>query len=219
VIVASELDPSTARIVGYLSEAGIPINAVFFRCFQDDGREYLTRTWFVEPNEAEARAEKATVRRGEPWNGQDYYVAIGDGEHRTWEDCVRYGFVSGGQGRWYSRPLEKLVVGARVFAAVPGEGYVGYGEVTAPAVRVRDFTVAIDGEPRPILELPLRATHMAENADDPEKSEYVVRVRWDKHLPIEQAFWEKGMFANQLTACKLRHKFTLERLTERFGLE
>jgi hypothetical protein len=40
---------------------------------------------------------------------------------------------------------------------------------------------------------------MAENADDPEKPEYVVRVRWDKHLPIEQAFWEKRMFANQLT--------------------
>lgn len=219
VIVASELDPSTERIVSYLSESGIPINAVFFRCFHDEGREYLTRSWFVEPNEAEARAEKAVTRRSEPWNGQDFYVAIGESEHRTWEDCVRYGFVSGGQGRWYNRPLEKLFVGARVFACVPGKGYVGYGEVTAPAMRVRDFTVEINGETRPILDVPLRATHMAENADDAEKSEYLVRVRWDEHVPVEQAYWEKGMFANQLTACKLRHKFTLERLAESFGLE
>jgi hypothetical protein len=219
VVVASELDPSTERIVSYLSESGIPINAVFFRCFHDEDREYLTRSWFVEPNEAEARAEKAVTRRTEPWNGQDFYVAIGEGEHRTWEDCVRYGFVSGGQGRWYNRPLEKLFVGARVFACVPGQGYVGYGEVISPAVRVRDFTVEVDGVTRSILEAPVRATHMAENADDAEKSEYLVRVRWDEHVPVEQAYWEKGMFANQLTACKLRHKFTLERLAERFGLE
>ncbi|MGH7488878.1 MAG: endonuclease NucS domain-containing protein, partial [bacterium] len=86
VVVASELDASTERIVTYLSEGGIPINAVFFRCFQDDGREYLTRSWFVDPNEAEARAEKGAVGQMETWNGQDFYASIGDGEHRTWQD-------------------------------------------------------------------------------------------------------------------------------------
>lgn len=60
---------------------------------------------------------------------------------------------------------------------------------------------------------------MVENADDADKAAYLVRVRWGEHVPVEKAFWEKGMFANQLTACKLRHKFTLERLVERFGLE
>lgn len=106
-----------------------------------------------------------------------------------------------------------------MFACVPGEGYVGYGELTAPATRVRDFIVDVGGHPRPILELPLRATHMAENADDADEAEYLLRVRWDEHVLVEKAFWEKGMFANQLTACKLRHKFTVEKLAERFGLE
>jgi hypothetical protein len=218
VIVASELDASTERIVRYLSEAGIPINAVFFRCFQDDGREYLTRTWFVEPNEAEARAEKAVARRSEPWNGQDFYASVGEGEHRTWSDSVQYGFLSGGQGRWYSRSLQNLFVGARVFAC-PQRGYVGVGTVLEPVVRVRDFSVDVDGSLRPILDVSLLATKMGENADDPDKSEYVVRVQWYRTVTADHAFWEKGMFANQATTCKLRHKFTLERVASHFGFE
>jgi hypothetical protein len=219
VIVASELDSSTERIVGYLSESGVPINAVFFRCFRDDGREYLTRSWFVDPHEAEARAEKAVSGRGEPWNGQDFYVSIGEGEHRTWADCVQYGFVSGGQGRWYSRSLQNLFAGARVFACVPQRGYVGVGTVVDPVVRVRDFTVELNGATIPILDAPLRAPKMNENADDAEKSEYVVRVDWTHTLPVEQAFWEKGMFANQATACKLRNRFTRDRLAMHFHLD
>jgi len=39
------------------------------------------------------------------------------------------------------------------------------------------------------------------NADDPQKSEYVVPIEWVKTLPKEKAVWEKGMFANQHTAC------------------
>jgi hypothetical protein len=46
-----------------------------------------------------------------------------------------------------------------------------------------------------------------------------VLVDWMKTLPREQAIWEPGMFANQNTACKLRNQFTIERLTERFGLD
>jgi hypothetical protein len=36
VVVASELDNSTERIIGYLSaNYGVPINAVFFRHFKE----------------------------------------------------------------------------------------------------------------------------------------------------------------------------------------
>src|SRR5262249_25088163 len=56
IIVASELDNSTERIVGYLSNGyGVPINAVFFRYFKDGGAEYLTRSWLIEPNQAEVQ--------------------------------------------------------------------------------------------------------------------------------------------------------------------
>jgi hypothetical protein len=221
VVVASELDPSTERIIGYLStNYDVPVNAVFFRYFQDDDREYLARTWLIDPSEVEARTPATSAKKGtEPWNGKDYYVSIGEGEHRNWEDCRRYGFVSAGQGKWYSATLQMLKPGARIFACIPKIGYVGVGIVTESAVPVRDFMVQADGQANPILEMPLKAPNMGQHADDPELSEYLVRVDWTKTVPADKAIWEKGMFANQNSACKLRNKFTLEKLTERFGLE
>jgi len=54
VVVASELDDSTERIVLYLGESfGVPINVVFFTCFEDGGNRYLTRTWLKDPMEVE----------------------------------------------------------------------------------------------------------------------------------------------------------------------
>ena len=45
VIVASELDASTERIVDYLSESySLPINAVFFRYFESGEQQFLMRT-------------------------------------------------------------------------------------------------------------------------------------------------------------------------------
>ncbi len=132
IIVASDLDPSTERIIGYLSDNyGVPLNAVFFRYFKDGEREYLTRTWLVDPREAEAKASGTRKQKGrEPWNGRDFYVSLGDGRHRTWEDCEKYGFISGGGGKWYSQTLDLLFPGARVFVNIPGTGYVGcwYGQ-------------------------------------------------------------------------------------------
>jgi hypothetical protein len=86
------------------------------------------------------------------------------------------------------------------------------------AVRVHDFRVVVDGEERPIHAAHLHTQRMDENADDAALSEYLVRVDWIKTVPLDQAIWEKGMFANQNSACKLRSSFTIERLVDRFGL-
>ena len=215
IIVASELDNATERIVMYLCKNyGVPINAIFFRYFEDESHQYLARTWLIDPNEADARPERGK----ETWNGKDFYVSLGEGESRSWEDCREYGFISGGGGRWYSRTLDMLFLGARVFVCIPNKGYVGVGVVKERSQRVRDFTVDVDARSIPILQAPLRASAMGSDADDEELSEYLVRVEWLKALPREQAIWEKGMFANQNTVCKLRNKFTLDRLVERFGL-
>ncbi len=221
VIVASELDPSTERIVTYLSQQfGVPINALFFRYFRDGEREYLARTWLMDPEVTEADTIKATPAKPgrEAWNGQDYYVSLGEGEHRNWDDCVRYGFVSGGQGEWFSRTLSMLKPGSRIFTYIPDVGYVGVGTVAESVLPVMDFLVELDSQQVPILQAPLVAPNMGENADDPKRSEYLVRIKWLVTLPRDQALKEKGLFANQNTACRLRNKFTLNRLTERFGL-
>ena len=220
IVVAAELDSSTERIIDYLSSShGVPINAVFFRHFQDNGEEYLARSWLTDPKNVKVSEETQHRGKKETWNEQDFYVSLGVGEHRTWEDARRCGFVSGGQDRWYSRTLEQLFPDVRIFVHIPEEGYVGVGIVEEEAVPVKDFTVSIEGETRPILEAPLKAPSIGENADDPEKPEHLVRVDWIETRPWEDAIWEKGMFANQNTACKLRNQFTLDRLTERFGLE
>lgn len=222
IVVASELDNGTERIIDYLSSGfGVPINAVFFRYFKDGKNEYLARTWLIDPNQVEAQASKATSNRGgkESWNGRDWYVSLGVGDRRTWEDCQKYGFISAGGGHWYSNTLQLLVPGARIFACIPKQGYVGVGVVKEPTVKVSDFKVAVDGVEKPILETPLKAPKMGEYADDSDKSEYLVRVEWLKTVPAEQAVWEKGMFANQNSACKMRSTFTIERLVKHFGLE
>lgn len=220
VIVASELDSSTERIVNYLSEeGGIAINVLFFRYFMDGESEYLARTWLISPEQVEVRSTRSGASKTkEPWNGQDFYVSFGEDEQRSWTDAVRYGFVSGGGGRWYSRTLKQLEPGHRVFVNVPQRGYVGVGVVDGTAQRINDFEVDVEGEMRRILDAPLEAPNMARYADDPERSEYLVPVRWVKTVPVDQAVWERGMFANQNTACALRSSFTLDRLTERFAL-
>lgn len=216
VIVASELDPSTERIVGYLEDAyGVPVNAVFFRYMADGGARYLVRSWLTDPQEVEDRPARATR---EPWNKRDFYVSFGHEQYRSWDDARKYGFVSGGGGKWYTRTLYSLEPGNRVFVHVPQRGYVGVGTVTTTAQPVDEFEVELQGERRPILDADLEEP-MDAWVGDPDRTETLVGVEWIKTLDLEDAIWEPGFFANQNTACKLRNRFTIERLTALFGLE
>jgi hypothetical protein len=214
-VVATGIDSSTEQIVEYVRGYGVPINVLFFEYLQKDGeREYLARTWLTDPD-VEASGGLSSKKQA-PWNGNDFFVAVGEDNHRNWDDMRRYGFVSAGHGEKYRKAMSNLFEGARVWANIPGTGYVGVGEVVEPAVGINDFQVEVDGSTIPILQAPLRATDMSEEADDPELSEYLARVRWLDTRPREQAVWEKGMFANQNVVAKLRQSFTLQRLPELF---
>lgn len=221
IVVASELDTNTERIINYLTDNyGVPINAVFFRFFRDGDRDYLARTWLIEPEEAERKASKSTARKGgEAWNGRDFYISLGDGEHRSWNDCQKYGFISGGGGKWYSQTLKLLFPGSRVFVNIPKTGYVGVGLVKENAVPVKDFKVLLEDQEVPILSAPLVAPNMGENVDDLDLCEYLVRVEWLKTVPKNTAYWEKGLFAIQHTACRMTNSFTIARLSQHFGLD
>jgi hypothetical protein len=143
------------------------------------------------------------------WNGRDFYYCAGEGDRRRWPDMVRHGFVSAGGGRWYSRTLSALEPGHRVWAHVPKVGYVGVGEVTAPVAAVDETD---------LLRLDLEAPAMDRGLGDPDKREYLVRVRWLRTLAREDAFWIPGLFANQNSVARLRHRWTLERLAEAFEI-
>jgi len=102
IIVASELDPSTERIINYLNARDIAIKAVFFQVFQNGDDQLLSRAWLIDPGETQANVAAASRTKGEkePWNGE-YYVYYG--ADRSRDEARQYGFVSGGGGSCYSR--------------------------------------------------------------------------------------------------------------------
>ncbi|RMB04977.1 endonuclease NucS domain-containing protein [Eilatimonas milleporae] len=197
VIVAAELDPSSERIVNYLNERGLAINVLFFQVFEHNDTQLLSRAWLIDPGDVQAQAAN-TGRRGEkePWNGE-YYVSFGANQHRKWDDAIRYGFVSGGGGTWYSNSLRMLNKGDRIWVKIPGKGFVGVGRVAGSRVAAKDFRIA----EKPALEV-LQAEYHREFEHDPERSEYFVPVEWEHTVPATQAIHELGMFGNQNTVCR-----------------
>ena len=218
VIVASALDSTTERVVTYLLDHyKVSINAVFFRVYKDEGREYLARAWLHDPVGVEA-GSTGTVNSAE-WNGE-YYVSYGG--QRDWGDAVKYGFISAGGGRWYSNTLQQLEKGARIWVHIPGTGYVGVGVVEEPVVPCEEFLATDDkGHRSPLVTLSASAKSWTTSKDDPDNAEYVVRVRWLKTVNESQAVWEKGFFGNQNTVAQPtsdKWNHTVERLKGRFGL-
>lgn len=219
-IVATSLDPATERIVRFLSETyDVPINAVFFRHFKDGETSYLARTWLVEHDPQGAFAAKKR-RSHEPWNGHDWGVTFGTTDNsRSWDDAVKYGFVSAGGGRWYSQTLRHLPLAARLFVNIPGAGYVGVGEVIGEAQRFDVATVQVDGGEQLLSSQPLTATYRHDGDEADEIAEWVVPVQWDVTRPQKDAFWVKGMRANQNSAFRMYQQFTIDQVTAEFGVE
>jgi len=219
-VVAAEIDPATERIVSYLSDYGVPVNVVSFRYFRDDARAYLARTWLLD----EATTKPASGKRSsstEPWNERDWYVSFGEYPGgRNWEDATKYGFVSGGGGDWFSKTVRALPIDARVFTCIPKAGYVGVGTVIGPAAPFADAVVTVDSEPTPLATVPLKGRYIHSNGKEGDDlAEYVVPVAWISTRTRTDSIWESGMFANQNSACKLRNRFTLDRLYRAFKLE
>lgn len=221
-VVATDLDASSERIVTYLRDFGVPINAVFFSYLEDEDRRYLARSWLVASDEGTATSTVRTkMGKRADWNGRDWFVSFGDGDGRSWEDGRSYGFVSAGGDVWYSRTLRSLPIGARVNVHIPGHGYVAVGETMAEAARFDEAKVLVEDQWVLLADQKLNAPYAhgaSGQAQTDDVAEYVVPVRWFKSKPKIGAYWEKGMFANQNSACKLRQEFTLDRLAKHFGI-
>ena len=227
VVVASELDLSTERIIKYLNDYEIPINTVFFNVFRDGENRYLSRAWLIDPAETQEHANLAKAGDTEPWNGE-YYVSFGHDMGRHWDDARKYGFIGAGGGRWYSKTLNQLSKGDRVWVNIPQTGYVGVGIVEEPAVMAKDFKVTTENGELPITEAPLKLDektkedYLKKFADDEEKAEYFVRVKWQCSFPIRQAVSELGFFGNQNSVCKPRSSkwlFTVDTLKKKWDID
>lgn len=64
LIVASEIDPSTERIISYLSESyQVPINVGKFNYFNNKGHELLARKFLVDPNQVKENIASKSLRK------------------------------------------------------------------------------------------------------------------------------------------------------------
>ena len=133
-----------------------------------------------------------------------HFVNIGedDKQSRSWADCRRLGFLAAGGafktgGGTYADGLKKLQTGEMVFAFYKSDdnkrnkGVVGFGEIVARAVPIRNFNV--DGTPllgckdeSGVLyaeKYPLASS----TADDERECEWVLAVKWIKTVSSENS--------------------------------
>lgn len=215
-VVASALDAGSERIVTYLRSFGVPINAVFFTYIEDDDRRYLARSWLAASDERSTSGIAKSTSKRATWNGVDWYVSFGG--DRSWDDARRLGFVSAGGGKFYTQTIRALPEGARIWVYIPQTGYVGVGSVVGPATRFSDAHVNVDGESVSLAAQSLLGSYPHHDSTADDDDEWVVPVAWIETVSEKDAYKEKGLFANQNSACKLRQEFTLDRLAERFNV-
>ena len=161
---------------------------------------------------------------------RDFYVVLGS--QKKYDDvrvrypiAAKYHYLNGGGGNWYSKGLQRLRCGDRVFAYVGRKGnaggYVGMGQVTGEAIFARDATV--QGGGLLVCQPDIDADFVDRAWRDDDTTELVVPVEWMKIVPIERAVWETGLFSHQRTVCELkaetpRHRRTVKTVEARFGV-
>lgn len=217
VIVATELDNSTERIVKFLAKRNLNINVLFFQVFEDSYGQLLSRAWLVDPVEAQVTVTSPGEASG-TWNGE-YYVSFGEGESRSWEDARKYGFITASGGAWYTQTLGMLNEGDRVWVNIPKVGYVGVGQVTGAALPASEFQVEIDGTFKALSEIADLAGYARETSAD--EQAWFVPVKWAAQVPAKEAVRQVGFFGNQNTVAKPKSEkweHTVSVLKKRFKI-
>jgi hypothetical protein len=79
----------------------------------------------------------------------------------------------------------------------------------------KDFVVPTHG--KALFDLPLVQPGIKKNAEDAEKAEWVVPMRWVATVELAEAKRFEGAFANQNVVCKLRQPATLAFLAKELG--
>ena len=216
VIVASQMDTSTERIIKYLREKyGVPINILFFDVFDCDGKRFISRVWFDEEMPDQISENHASNQ----WN-QEYYVSFGQGK-RNWQDARKYGFISAGGGTWYTNTLKLLNPGDRIWVNIPKTGYVGVGKVIGEIQQAKDVLFSVDGKQAGFAGLPVKGDYLY-SSEDADNAEYVVKIEWIKTVSEANAEKELGFFGNQNTVCRpkaQRWEYTVERLKKIWNID
>ena len=214
--MSASLDDTSERIVRYLNDRGISINVLCFQVFADPAGQLISRAWLLDPVQSQPGVVTASKGPQEPWNGE-FYASFGAGPVRSWAEAVKYRFISGGGGPWYSRTLQLAQPGDRVWVRIPQAGYVGVGVVAGEPQRFSEFRVQTEEGPRLASEVLNGGSYHRDHQNDPENAEYFLPVRWLQTRDLPNAINEIGLFGNQNTVCKPitpKWRHTVDRLKE-----
>lgn len=221
ILVSKDFHSEVISAVLWLRDLGVDIQCTKLAPYVDSKGELFIKPEIIIPlPEAKDYIERREIKqrvsstRQPEWTGY-WFVNVGEGPHRTWDDNCKYGFIGAGQGKRYSLALKRLSVGDKLYAYMAGLGYVGFGEVTHRAVMIKEYVVPDIN--KPLLEVELKAERPSENKENEELSEWVVGIKWFKTVPREQAKNFSRIFANQNVVCKLRHEQTLRFIQKEFG--
>ncbi|MBI2176639.1 GIY-YIG nuclease family protein [Candidatus Woesearchaeota archaeon] len=146
-----------------------------------------------------------------------YYVNVGEGSTRCWEDCQKYCFISAGQGKKWSDQIKSLEIGDVVVAYLKKHGFVGIGRVKEKAVPVLDFR--FNGGL--LSDFELKSKEIFKNCKN-ENGEFLVKIDWIKTVDRRRARFQRnaGLFTTQLVKASLDKQIkTLEFLEQGFGLK
>ena len=150
-------------------------------------------------------------RRADYW-----HFNVGDQEttRRFWSDCVKYGFMSGGQDVPTVRAVKRLRPKIPIFAYRNGVGYVGLGVVMEEPQPIREFQV----NGKPLLECELeKGSGLANNADNENICEWVVRVDWLDTKADEYAVAARPRPIRGHTVCRIREGEMIRALEDEFN--
>ncbi len=146
-----------------------------------------------------------------------YYLNVGEGIHRCWEDCKEFGFLSARGHKKYSTPIRTLEKGDLVVAYLKSHGYVGIGKVMEKAVQVNSFKF----KGKSLRSYGLKVPNIFENADN-ENSEYPVKIHWITTVDRDEAKWKpkSKLFTSQLVKASLNNQpQTIDFLEKEFNVD
>ncbi|MEM6852801.1 MAG: hypothetical protein AAF593_00145 [Planctomycetota bacterium] len=225
ILVAADFNKEVTTSVLWLAGQDLDISCIRLRPHRQGSRLILDVQRVIPLPEAEdylIRAKDKTreardAARDNAWrHGEGYwFVNVGeaDDNHRSWEDCQRYGYLAVGSASDGSSALQRLQSGDRLFAYLNRYGYVGLGEVTSIAVRRSEFVVESEGQP--LDDLSLERCPPQIKADDPQNKDWCVGVQWLAALPRDQAL--KAPFRRS-AVCRVHDAQLTNQLLRGFGV-
>lgn len=147
-----------------------------------------------------------------------YYYNVGEGDHRSWDDFRKYGFISAGQGVRWKNSLKGFQKGDIFSAYLKSHGFVGVGRILQVAKPIRE--VSIQGTP--LLSHDLICQNMNDNINSDDLCEYVCLVEWLSSVERDEAKWVKksGLYTTTHVRASLDGQpDTIEFIEKEFGLD